>query len=104
MRALLRRLHERVKRPVVSGAEHEYLATQVLAEYLSVHKEIDGVIFGSVQEQGGKNIALLSKALGPFDADRGGFFASPIEFVHGSAQVVDVITVKYEWRATTKRP
>lgn len=32
MRALLRRLHERVTRPVVPGAEHDYLATQVLAE------------------------------------------------------------------------
>ncbi|WP_425218872.1 RES family NAD+ phosphorylase [Ralstonia solanacearum] len=64
----LRRLHSLISRPVVPGHEDEYLITQTLNEYLAhVHlPAFDGVIFQSVQRQGGANIVLFGRdALGP---------------------------------------
>ena len=90
MRDMLRRLHERVRRPVVPGAEHEYLATQVLSEYLSAVKGLDGVVFGSAQHQPGANIAIFPKALGAYDDELQKFPASPLAFVAGSERVVGV--------------
>ena len=95
MRALLRRLHERVKRPVVPGAEHEYLATQMLAEYLSVYKGVDGVVFGSAQHEGGRNVVFFASTLGNFNAAASTFPNSPLKFVERAAQVVAVKGVKY---------
>jgi hypothetical protein len=95
MRALLLRLHERVKRPVVPGVEHEYLATQMLAEYLSVYKRVDGVVFGSAQRAGGRNVVFFASTLGNFDTARGTFPDSPLQFVEGAVQVVAVKGVQY---------
>lgn len=61
--AFLHRLHGLISRPVVPGHEDEYLITQTLAEYLAyVHlPPFDGVIFQSVQRQGGANIVLFGR-------------------------------------------
>ncbi len=59
----LRRLHGLISRPVVPGHEDEYLITQTLTEYLAhVHRpSFDGVIFESVQREGGANIVLFGR-------------------------------------------
>ena len=59
----LRRLHGLISRPVVPGHEDEYLITQTLTEYLAhVHRPtFDGVIFQSVQRQGGANLVLFGR-------------------------------------------
>lgn len=59
----LRRLHGLISRPVAPGHEDEYLITQTLTEYLAhVHQpSFDGVIFQSVQRQGGANIVLFGR-------------------------------------------
>jgi hypothetical protein len=59
----LRRLHDLISRPVVPGHEDEYLITQTLTEYLAhVHlPAFDGVIFQSVQRQGGANMVLFGR-------------------------------------------
>lgn len=59
----LRRLHELISRPVTPGHEDEYLITQTLTEYLAhVHRPtFDGVIFQSVQRQGGANMVLFGR-------------------------------------------
>jgi RES domain-containing protein len=105
MRALLKRLHERVRRPIASGAEHEYLATQMLAEYLSVHMHVEGIVFGSAQHEGGRNVVLFPKVLGPFYA-RLGFRDSPIEYVEGSVRTVKVTGVEYklQWAQNVPAP
>lgn len=103
MRALLRRLHERVKRPVAPGAEHEYLATQMLAEYLSVYKGVDGVVFGSAQHEGGRNVVFFASTLGKYDAETGTFPNSPLRLVDGAAQVVEVKGVKYTLEPAHRR-
>ncbi len=61
--AFLRRLHGLISRPVVPGREDEYLITQTLTEYLAHvhHPEFDGVIFQSVQREGGANIVLFGR-------------------------------------------
>jgi hypothetical protein len=64
-RQFLRTLHSKISSPVTPDREHEYLFTQVIAEYLSsqLKPSVDGVLFASVQKQGGKNIALFSSVL-----------------------------------------
>lgn len=59
----LRRLHDLISLPVVPGHEDEYLITQTLTEYLAhVHlPAFDGVIFRSVQRQGGANMVLFGR-------------------------------------------
>lgn len=96
MRALLHRLHERVARPVVPGAENEYLATQFLAEYLSVHKKIEAVVFDSVQHKGGKNVVLLSSLLGDFSDRQKAYTKSRVKFLPSTVHVHAVKGVDYE--------
>lgn len=59
----LRRLHGLISRPVAPGHEDEYLITQTLTEYMAhVHRpSFDGVIFQSVQREGGANIVLFGR-------------------------------------------
>jgi hypothetical protein len=96
MRALLHSLHERVKRPVVPGSEHEYLATQFLAEYLAVHKNIQAVVFDSAQNVDGKNIVLFPNLLGTFDRRHAAYTKAPIKLVEGHVRVYAVKAVSYE--------
>ncbi len=75
----LKRLEAELSQPVMPGAEaRDYLPTQVVAEYLAAHPDmqLDGVIFASSQivteegeetdreEQQGKNLVLFSHASG----------------------------------------
>jgi len=64
-RHFLRRLHSKIGEPVLPGDENEYLTTQVLSEYLStiIQPPIDGIIFSSVQLEGGLNIVLFGHVL-----------------------------------------
>ena len=58
----LRDLHNEITVPVLPGFEKNYLITQVVAEYLATQYDprFDGVIFKSVQNEGGHNIVLFS--------------------------------------------
>ncbi|MFD1044084.1 RES family NAD+ phosphorylase [Pseudoxanthomonas kaohsiungensis] len=62
--AFIRGLHRVISTPVIPGREHEYLVTQLMAEYLGhVRKPaFDGIIFESVQKRGGANIVLFRGA------------------------------------------
>lgn len=83
----LRQLHSLISRPVLPGKEIEYLITQTMAEYLShvMGEPVNGVIFKSVQREGGKNIVLFSDAEGNF----------PVEYLEGSLSVFQSIAVKH---------
>jgi hypothetical protein len=58
----LRYLHNEITAPVNPGNQRSYLITQVIAEYLATHyvPRFDGVIFKSVQKEGGQNLVLFS--------------------------------------------
>ena len=64
-RMFLRGLHHKISIPVLPNQEHEYLITQVIAEYLGTQHSppLDGVIFSSAQYEGGLNIVLFPRAL-----------------------------------------
>ncbi|MFB9123470.1 hypothetical protein E2553_19385 [Paraburkholderia dipogonis] len=95
--ALLRRLHTLIQAPVRPGEEHEYLATQVLAEYLAtVHRpRVDGLVFGSVQHAGGRNIVLFGSVLGKFLSGNG-WTDSPLELTPDSVRIMSVEKVEYK--------
>ena len=62
--SFLRALGERISRPVLpEDEEFDYLPTQAIAEYLSSHRKLDGIVFHSAQTgQGGQNVVLFSEA------------------------------------------
>ncbi|WP_374941902.1 RES domain-containing protein [Burkholderia cenocepacia] len=93
---LLRHLHDRIKTPIRPGEEHEYLTTQVLAEYLTaIHQPpLDAVVFGSVQHEEGKNIVIFGRALGAFQADTG-WSTDPLRVVPDTVEAVLVKRVDY---------
>lgn len=95
---LLRRLHTLIQAPVRPGEEHEYLVTQVLAEYLAaVHvPPVDGLIFGSVQRQDGRNLVVFGSALGKFQRSRKEWDNSPLQVAHDSTRVVSVQKISYQ--------
>lgn len=64
-RELLRQLHQLIAQPVLDGDEFEYLPTQAMSEYLArcSNPRIDGLIFESVQQEGGRNIVLFPHVL-----------------------------------------
>jgi len=66
-RQFLKDFHTVISHPVVPGQEHEYLKTQVIAEYLATQysPNFDGVIFASAQAQHdkGRNIVLFSQVI-----------------------------------------
>jgi hypothetical protein len=64
-RELLRQLERLIAQPVLEGDEFDYLPTQAMSEYLARHAtpRIDGIVFKSVQRQGGKNIVLFPDVL-----------------------------------------
>jgi hypothetical protein len=58
-------LSDRMSRPVMPDDEpFDYLVTQAIADYLAsrTEPEIDGIIYGSVQNGSGTNVALFHKA------------------------------------------
>lgn len=64
-RKLLSQLHRLIAQPVSNGGNLEYLPTQAMAEYLArrTSPRIDGIIFESVQRNGGRNIVLFPHVL-----------------------------------------
>lgn len=64
-RIFLETLHGKITVPVLPNQEHEYLATQVMAEYLATQFDppLDGVIFASVQVRKGTNLTLFNHAV-----------------------------------------
>ncbi len=57
------KLSQRLTRPVMPDDEHtEYLATQVVAEFLASELKFDGIIFPSAQSDGGLNVTLFHSA------------------------------------------
>ncbi|OXS19859.1 hypothetical protein CGU37_22330 [Pseudomonas fluorescens] len=112
-RQFLKGFHSIISQPVVPKQEHEYLQTQVIAEYLATQHfpRIDGVIFSSAQHEGGLNLVLFSHVLSteplPPVEDEHGFYpmeevyATPsIEFVPESLLVHYIKPSKYSWSDT----
>jgi hypothetical protein len=59
----LRKLSQRMTKPVMPDDEHaEYLATQVIAEFLASELKFDGITFPSAQSEGGLNVTLFHSA------------------------------------------
>lgn len=109
-REFLLSIHSIIRHPVVPDQEHEYLKTQVVAEYLSTQHNppIDGVVFSSAQNPDGLNIVLFSHVIStdplPLEVDENGWSllepisATPrIEFVPESLVVHHMKEVKYKW-------
>jgi hypothetical protein len=102
---------------VVPGHEDEYLITQTLTEYLAhVHlPAFDGVIFQSVQRQGGANLVLFGRdafesVIGSTEDDSGALplfapalpggepkqvLSFPVEYVTGSAKLSVTRSIEY---------
>ena len=77
--AFLRELSRRMVRPVMpESREHNYLITQVVADYLAMHPttSLDGIIYPSVQRGAnnhngsGENVVLFHKAATAIASDR----------------------------------
>lgn len=115
----LRQLHALISRPVVPGDNDEYLITQILTEYLAhVHRPaFDGVIFQSVQRNGGANIVLFGRSsleLVDVDEYNSGtlplftpslsesepqqILCFPVEYVKGSAKLFVTRSIEYSHR------
>lgn len=64
-RIFLKSLHSKITVPVLPNQEQEYLATQVMAEYLATQfvPPLDGVLFASVQVRKGTNLTLFNHAV-----------------------------------------
>lgn len=61
----LRSLGQSMSRPVMPDDEaFDYLATQAIVDFLATENEprLDGIIFGSAQSKGGRNVVLFHKA------------------------------------------
>jgi hypothetical protein len=95
-RAFLRRLHTLISQPVVPGRESDYLITQTLTEYLAhVHQEpFDGIMFKSVQRDGGVNVVLFPER----DQTALGRTAFPIDYVAGSFKLFATEAIQYKHR------
>jgi hypothetical protein len=92
--AFLRRLHTLISQPVVPGREEDYLITQTLAEYLAhVHQEpFDGLLFKSVQRDGGTNVVLFAYR----DEETPGKRTFPLTYVDGSLKLFATKKIEYE--------
>jgi hypothetical protein len=91
----LRRLHNLISQPVVPGRESDYLITQTMAEYLAhVHREpFDGLLFKSVQRDGGVNVVLFRER--GLEADPGGTIF-PLSYVDGSFKLFSTQGIQYK--------
>jgi hypothetical protein len=93
--AFLRRLHTLISQPVTPGRESDYLITQTMAEYLAhVHHEpFDGILFKSVQREGGINVVLFSKRNSNGTPGNNTF---PISYVTGSFKLFATEAINYK--------
>lgn len=114
-RQFLKAFHSIISHPVVPKQEHEYLKTQVIAEYLATQHSpnFDGVIFASAQAQhdNGRNIVLFSQVIStdrlPPERDENGWtplFGEPrepgIQYVPESLVVHNIEKVKVTTKDT----
>ncbi len=85
--AFLRRLGGLISKPVAPGRESDYLITQTMAEYLAYahEKPLNGILFKSVQKDGGTNIVLFPT--------RNAF---PITYVEKSFKLFSTKSIKYK--------
>lgn len=92
----IRRLHDLISRPVHPKHAHEYMITQAMAEYLAyIHPEkVDGILFKSVQREGGVNVVLFPNAHGETLGDYGQL-GIPIEYVIDSLEFMKAKKVQY---------
>lgn len=95
-RRLLLRLQDRIARPIPLGMEHEYLDTQVVADYLHSCLKFDGVMFESTQEDGGTNVVLFGATLGPYSSEKKDFPEAPLLFKEGSAEIHEVTALRVD--------
>lgn len=83
-RSFLQTLHSKIRIPVLPDQEHEYLVTQVMAEYLATQYSppIDGVLFESVQVENGINVTLFNHAVIAID--------TPFSYIENFDQLVEL--------------
>ncbi|WP_454902110.1 RES family NAD+ phosphorylase [Variovorax gossypii] len=98
MRGLLRKLQERIARPIPAGAEHEYLETQVVADYLYSCGKYDAILFESSQANGGTNVVIFNGALGKYSDDARLYTNAPVQYVENSAKVHEIESMKITQR------
>ena len=93
-RAFLQRLHSLISQPIIPGREADYLITQTMAEYLAhVHeKPFDGVLFSSVQRDGGVNIVLFAEKGLLTDAPEVAF---RVKYADDSVRLVSTTAIRY---------
>lgn len=95
------RLGKRISQPVTPGAEHNYLVTQTMAEYLAfIHRRpFDGILFYSAQKKSGKNVVLFSKTTFLADDDDQEF---SVGYVNNSLEFHSVDAVQYKHHKVAK--
>jgi hypothetical protein len=93
--AFLRELHTLISQPVIPGRESDYLITQTMAEYLAhVNQEpFDGILFKSVQRDGGTNVVLFPERKQEATPGHSKF---PVSYVDGSFKLFSTKTINYE--------
>lgn len=91
----LRQLHRLISQPIVPGHEAEYLITQALAEYLSHIRipSVDGVLFGSTQHEGGRNVVLFPKR---FSAEEDIETRFAVRTVQDSVELYQTCKIEYD--------
>lgn len=99
-RSFIRLFHQEIRRPVLPGSEHEYLVTQVLSDYLvNVQSpSIDGMLFSSVQHNGGINLVLFNGLTSKYSAEGGAVMLVP-----GSARIHTIDGIHYTYTSHRRR-
>lgn len=98
-RRFINGLHRLISKPVVPGCERDYLITQALSEYLShVHyPKIDGLIFNSVQEEGGENYVLFLRPQDENLQNNSTEFDLPINRTSRKPELIETLKVQYNF-------
>lgn len=86
--AFLKHIHRLISQPVIPGKESDYIITQSMAEYLAyVHQPpMDGVVYSSVQQQGGMNLVLFRRL---------GMEGFPVAYVDESLKLFTTTAIRY---------
>ena len=88
---LLRNLHRLISQSVTPGREADYLITQTMTEYLAyLHQQpFDGILFQSVQREGGTNVVLFADPTSK---------AFPLTYIDASVSLFATDDIKYTHR------
>lgn len=97
-RKFRRRLHRLISQPVIPGHEHEYLITQVLAEYLAYvrNPNFDGLLFASTQYEEGMNVVLFPKHNDSLLENESALARFPLKYVDDSVEIYRTRGIKYD--------